>query len=119
MSLRHGYLSNNIKSRSRRAGLHFPVGRIHRYLRKGPYSSRIGSVAPVYLAAVLEYLCAEIIELAGILANQMGKCKILPRHILLAVKNDIELDKLLAGAILEGGGVKPNIEAVLLSHDEE
>ena len=50
----------------------------------------------------------------------MGKGKILPRHILLAVKNDIELDKLLAGAILEGGGVKPNIEAVLLkSHDEE
>ena len=65
MSLRYGFLSSNIRSRSRRAGLHFPVGRVHRHLRKGPYASRIGSFAPVYLAAVLEYLCAEIIELAG------------------------------------------------------
>ena len=65
MSLRFGYITSSVRSRSRRAGLHFPVGRIHRYLRKGPYASRIGSFAPVYLAAVLEYLCAEIIELAG------------------------------------------------------
>ena len=65
MSLRYGFLSSNIRSRSRRAGLHFPVGRVHRHLRKGPYASRIGSFAPVYLAAVMEYLYAEIIELAG------------------------------------------------------
>ena len=65
MSLRYGFLSSNIRSRSRRAGLHFPVGRVHRHLRKGLYASRIGSFAPVYLAAVMEYLCAEIIELAG------------------------------------------------------
>ncbi|GAA5887008.1 hypothetical protein JCM5296_005222 [Sporobolomyces johnsonii] len=52
-------------SRSNRAGLQFPVGRIHRFLKKGNYAKRIGAGAPVYLAAVLEYLTAEILELAG------------------------------------------------------
>ncbi|KAI3871107.1 hypothetical protein MKW98_015007, partial [Papaver atlanticum] len=46
-------------TRSVRAGLQFPVGRIGRYLKKGRYAQRIGSGAPVYLAAVLEYLAAE------------------------------------------------------------
>ncbi|XP_019737061.1 histone H2A [Hippocampus comes] len=53
------------KTRSSRAGLQFPVGRVHRLLRKGNYGERIGAGAPVYLAAVLEYLTAEILELAG------------------------------------------------------
>jgi len=47
-------------SRSAKAGLQFPVGRIGRYLKKGRYSQRVGSGAPVYLAAVLEYLAAEV-----------------------------------------------------------
>lgn len=47
-------------SRSSRAGLQFPVGRIGRYLKKGRYSERVGTGAPVYLAAVLEYLAAEV-----------------------------------------------------------
>ena len=51
------------KSRSSRAGLQFPVVRIHRLLRKGNYAERVGAVAPVYLAAVLVYLSAEILEL--------------------------------------------------------
>jgi histone H3/H4 len=53
------------KTRSSRAGLQFPVGRIHRLLRKGNSAERVGAGAPVYLAAVLEYLSAEILELAG------------------------------------------------------
>ena len=47
-------------SRSAKAGLQFPVGRVARYLKLGRYASRVGGGAPVYLAAVMEYLCAEI-----------------------------------------------------------
>lgn len=47
-------------SRSSKAGLQFPVGRIARFLKTGKYAERVGGGAPVYLAAVLEYLAAEV-----------------------------------------------------------
>ena len=47
-------------SKSTKAGLQFPVGRIARFLKKGRYAQRTGTGAPVYLAAVLEYLAAEV-----------------------------------------------------------
>ena len=102
------------RTRSSRAGLQFPVGRLHRYLKKGNYGSRIGAGAPVYLAAVLEYLAAEILELAGNAARDNKRTRINPRHVQLAVRNDEELNKLLGGVTIAGGGVLPNIHAVLL-----
>ena len=102
------------KSRSSRAGLQFPVGRIHRHLRKGNFGGRVGAGAPVYLAAVLEYLGAEILELAGNAARDNKKTRINPRHIQLAVRNDEELNKLLGGVTIAQGGVLPNINASLL-----
>uniref|UniRef100_A0A8C4RBH6 Histone H2A n=1 Tax=Eptatretus burgeri TaxID=7764 RepID=A0A8C4RBH6_EPTBU len=102
------------KSRSSRAGLQFPVGRVHRHLRKGNYAERIGAGAPVYLAAVLEYLSAEILELAGNAARDNKKSRIIPRHLQLAIRNDEELNKLLGGVTIAQGGVLPNIQAVLL-----
>jgi histone H2A len=101
-------------SSSTKAGLQFPVGRIGRYLRQGKYATRMGAGAPVYLAAVLEYLCAEILELAGNAARDNKKSRIIPRHITLAVKNDEELNKLLGGVTIASGGVLPNIHSVLL-----
>ena len=101
-------------SSSAKAGLQFPVGRIGRYLKQGKYASRMGAGAPVYLAAVLEYLCAEILELAGNAARDNKKSRIVPRHITLAVKNDEELNKLLGNVTIASGGVLPNIHAVLL-----
>jgi len=103
-----------VKSRSSRAGLQFPVGRIHRLLRKGNYAQRVGAGAPVYLAAVMEYLAAEILELAGNAARDNKKTRIIPRHLQLAIRNDEELNKLLAGVTIAQGGVLPNIQAVLL-----
>ena len=102
------------KSRSVRAGLQFPVGRVHRLLRKGNYAERVGAGAPVYLAAVLEYLSAEVLELAGNAARDNKKTRIIPRHLQLAIRNDEELNKLLGGVTIAQGGVLPNIQAVLL-----
>ena len=101
-------------SRSAKAGLQFSVGRVHRLLKLGKYSSRIGAGAPVYLAAVLEYLVAEVLELAGNACRDNKKSRITPRHITLAVRNDEELHKLLSGVTLAAGGVLPNIHSVLL-----
>ncbi|EPQ09436.1 Histone H2A type 2-A [Myotis brandtii] len=107
------------KSRSSRAGLQFPVGRVHRLLRKGNYAERVGAGAPVYLAAVLEYLTAEILELAGNAARDNKKTRIIPRHLQLAIRNDEELNKLLGKVTIAQGGVLPNIQAVLLPKKTE
>ncbi|ORY46099.1 histone 2A.X [Rhizoclosmatium globosum] len=107
------------KSRSSRAGLQFPVGRIHRLLRKGNYAQRVGAGAPVYLAAVLEYLGAEILELAGNAARDNKKTRIIPRHLQLAIRNDEELNKLLGTVTIAQGGVLPNIQPSLLPKKEE
>jgi histone H2A len=92
-----GKVKGKAKSRSSRAGLQFPVGRIHRLLRKGNYAERVGAGAPVYLAAVMEYLAAEVLELAGNAARDNKKTRIIPRHLQLAIRNDEELNKLLSG----------------------
>jgi histone H2A len=102
------------QSRSSKAGLQFPVGRIHRFLKKGGYADRVGAGAPVYMAAVMEYLTAEVLELAGNAARDNKKTRIIPRHIQLAVRNDEELNKLLGGVTIAAGGVLPNIHAVLM-----
>ncbi|KAJ0734317.1 putative transcription factor Hap3/NF-YB family [Helianthus annuus] len=101
-------------TKSVKAGLQFPVGRIARFLKKGRYAQRTGSGAPIYLAAVLEYLAAEVLELAGNAARDNKKTRINPRHVQLAVRNDEELGKLLAGVTIASGGVLPNINPVLL-----
>ena len=101
-------------SRSSRAGIVFPVGRIERLLRKGNYSERVSEVAPVFLAAALEYLTAEVLELAGNAARDNKRTRITPRHFTLAVRSDEELNELLASVAVPGGGVLPNIQPVLL-----
>ncbi|ROT68958.1 hypothetical protein C7M84_012813 [Penaeus vannamei] len=103
----------------RPAGLQFPVGRIHRLLRKGNYAEVVCAGAPVYLAAVMEYLAAEVLELAGNAARDNKKTRIIPRHLQLAIRNDEELNKLLSGVTIAQGGVLPNIQAVLLPKKTE
>lgn len=97
----------------------------------------------MYLASVLEYLAAEVLELAGNAARDNKKSRIvricvldltckccfvsvrkclsdgarclqIPRHIQLAIRNDEELSKLLGNVVIAQGGVLPNIHSVLL-----
>lgn len=86
----------------------------------------------VYLAAVLEYLAAEILELAGNAARDNKKQRIIPRHLQLAIRNDEELHKLLGmssfrnysrsfcllfvtgNVVISQGGVVPHIASELL-----
>jgi histone H2A len=102
------------RSRSSKAGLQFPVGRIGRFLKDGRYAKKVGSGAPVYLAAVLEYVAAEILELAGNAAKEHKKQRIIPRHIQLALRNDEELNKFLGNATIASGGVLPHVHAQLM-----
>jgi histone H2A len=106
-------------SRSAKAGLQFPVGRIARFLKNGRYADRVGAGAPVYMAAVLEYLAAEVLELAGNAARDNKKSRIVPRHIQLAIRNDEELNKLMANTTIANGGVLPNINGFLLPRKKE
>ncbi|XP_058831060.1 histone H2A, sperm-like [Topomyia yanbarensis] len=102
------------RTKSSRAGLTFPVGRIATALKKGSYADRIGVGASIYMAAALEYLAAEILELSGNAAKDNKKSRIVPRHIQLAVRNDDELSVLLKEVTISEGGVLPNIQAILL-----
>lgn len=102
-------------SKSKLAGLTFPVGRFGRKLRKEDYVGRmrISETAPVYMTAVIEYLIAEIFNTAKVAAVVDNRKRITPQHINLAIKNDAELGKLLQNVTVAGGGVVPFIHPVL------
>lgn len=100
------------QTKSKRSGILFPVGRIARLLKQAKFATRTGEGTSVYLAAVLEYLAAEILELAGNAAKDNKKKTIAPRHIMLAIENDEELARLCRGSISRAG-VVPHIEDAL------
>ncbi|XP_053575363.1 histone H2A.V-like [Bombina bombina] len=101
-------------SHSKRAGLLFPVGRIHRYLKNRIRTNgRVFATAAVYSSAILEYLTAEVLELSGNVCKQFKVKRITPHHILLAIKGDKEMASFIK-ATIAGGGVVPHINKELL-----
>ncbi|KAB0386684.1 hypothetical protein FD755_001640 [Muntiacus reevesi] len=97
MSSRGGKKKSTKTSRSAKAGVIFPVGRMLRYIKKGHPKYRIGVGAPVYMAAVLEYLTGH---------GRGG----LAHHLLIWF-----FCKLLKGVTIASGGVLPNIHPELLA----
>ena len=102
------------KTKAFRSGLQFSPARVKDDMRERMSSfKQIEAGTPVYLAAVLEYLAAEILELAGNAARDHHKVRIRARDIYLAIYNDEELHKLTSTMIVPGG-VIPNIHQCLL-----
>lgn len=101
-------------SMSRRAGIVFSVSRVARHMRFYICADRFAPESAVYLAAVLEYIVAEMIELGGNVTRDDHMRTLTPRHILLGCNNDEELSELLRKSrVFVGAGVTPYIHPAL------
>ena len=105
---------NRRVTNSQRAGLVFPVTRLHRYLRRSTPFRHVSYGASVYLAAVLEYLCAELLIIANASARQQRKVRITPRHVQVAIQQDEDMRLLLEGVVISNSGVLPLIHIAML-----
>ena len=100
-------------TKSKRADVVFPVGRIGRLLRHGSFFKRISDATPVFLASVLEFLVGEVLDLAGTVAKNDGRQRIVPTNIFTGIQEDANLVDLFSNIIISEGGFKDNIHEEL------
>lgn len=98
------------QSRSSRANLIFPVGRIHKLLSRGLYSKRVGVSAAISLAAALEEVAARILGESIKIMHHDKKSRITTRHILYALENDISMKELFHRFVLTQAGDVQKVE---------
>ena len=108
--------------REAQAGLVFAVALCEKFIRSfGTSDLNVSKGASIELAAVLEYITSEILELAGNVARDFKKVIINIRYVYLGVYKDPELTKLVNDLGIEflGGGVIPNIRTEYIPSEEE
>lgn len=104
----------------KQAGLVFPVDRTARKLRARYPSMKFTRETAVFTAAVLEYMTAELLELAGNVAEEYKKKTIKPRHIMLAARSDDEIDRVVGqNCLFEKAGRFPvGVQKCLLKNHQ-
>ena len=65
----------------KRVGLIFPIGRISRLIKKGRFADRVSRCGPTFMAATLQYLIQEIVEVAYQACAEKRKKQISPQHL--------------------------------------
>jgi histone H2A len=88
------------KALTKQAGLAFPVKKVKRLLKRVVDSHQIQTTAAVCMSTALEYLTAELLELAGNACREQAAARALPkvirlRHLRAAIAGDEELDALM------------------------
>ncbi len=106
-------------SKSAKAGLTFPVSRVNRHLRATQMMKRIGGGAPIYLAAILEYFAAELLEVSGNATLKDNRKLITPQDVMRSIRSDPELHRSLSGAVVFSGDRVKDVSAAVTVPKEQ
>lgn len=119
-AISHGTKKKSV-SKASKAGLLFPVPKINKRMGKSGWTDRVGGTAPIWVAAVCEYIGREIVQQAGQTCTAGGKHKrITPHDVILAIRNDVDLNRIFAGhKALVGDKIKGVTEDIQLQADKK
>ena len=81
----------------------FPTARVREHIQS--YAPEVAAGAPEYMAAVLQYVTAEVLQRAGDAARGGATGSIMPHHIRQVVRADRDLTQLVGEEALEQGGL--------------
>ena len=116
-NFKEDYIEKTILYKQNKAGIIFSPSLVEKFLRQFGYLKiMISNTAPVYLAAVLEYITFEILDLSNSYCKDNKRVRINIRDVEMAIRTDVELDNLCSNLNINllGGGVIPFIHSSLL-----